>query len=148
MNKVNEDFYQRLRSKIKTWAQSQQGKENKWASVVLLAPDIFHLLCKLMLRKDVPAKYKAKIGVLIVYFVLPLDFIPEAIVGPLGYLDDIALSAWALNDLVNHTCADIVTEEWAGEGDILEIIGHVLDVADEMVGPAMWARLVKWWKSR
>jgi uncharacterized membrane protein YkvA (DUF1232 family) len=148
MKPSHDDFYRQLRDRVKAWSRTPQGRENKWASLVLVVPDVFHLLCKLMLRKDVPPRYKAKLGVLIVYFVLPLDFIPEAIVGPLGYLDDLALSAWALNDLVNHTCTDIVTEEWAGEGDILEIIRHILDVADEMVGPSMWARLVQWWKSR
>ncbi len=50
------DFYQELRAKFKTWIQSDEGKDHKWAEYLLATPDLFHLLCKLSIDKDVPIK--------------------------------------------------------------------------------------------
>ena len=48
-----EDFYQKLRSRVKEWAL-REGKDNKALKYVLLAPDFFHLLCKLMFDPEFP----------------------------------------------------------------------------------------------
>ena len=48
----NLDFYQTLRRKIKDW-ETKEGANHKWAEYILLAPDFFHLLCKLAIDKEV-----------------------------------------------------------------------------------------------
>ena len=103
MDKAQQDFYQKLRVKIKKWIETRDRKDQRWAEYILLAPDIFHLLCKLAIDPEVPASKKVKLGVVIAYFISPLDFLPEMILGPVGYLDDIALSAFVLNDIINNT---------------------------------------------
>ena len=50
----NPDFYHELRAKFKTWIDSDEGKNHKWAEYLLATPDLFHLLCKLSIDKDVP----------------------------------------------------------------------------------------------
>ena len=69
------DFYQLLRRKIKDW-ETKGGENYKWAEYILLAPDLFHLLCKLAVDKDVPKKEKAKLAGVIAYFISPIDVIP------------------------------------------------------------------------
>jgi uncharacterized membrane protein YkvA (DUF1232 family) len=138
---VKEDFYQNLRVKIREWLTSDEGKENKYAEYLLFAPDLFHLLCKLALDSRVPVQEKAKLAVAIAYFVSPVDLIPEILVGPIGYVDDMALAAFVLNSIVNNTDQDIVNEHWAGEGDVLELIQQLIKKADEMVGKGLWAKL-------
>ena len=71
----------------------------------------------------------------------PIDLVPEAIVGPLGYVDDIALAAYVLNSIINNTSEDIVQRHWAGDGDVLTVIQRIIEVADEMVGSGLWRRL-------
>ncbi len=141
MSIEREDFYQRLRRNLRDWAETEAGKNYKYAEYLLLVPDFFHLLCKLALDKDVPAKEKAKLAGAIVYFVSPMDVIPEALVGPVGYIDDLALSAYVLNGIINKTDPEIVLKHWAGEGDILALIKRVLEKADEMVGGGLWKKL-------
>lgn len=143
MAEQNSDYYQELREKFRKWMQSEEGKTNKWSEYLMFAPDLFHLLCKLAVDKDVPVKEKAKLAIAIAYFVSPIDIIPEAIVGPAGYIDDIALSAYVLNSIVNQTNPEIVQQHWAGDGDVLKIIKHILEVADEMVGAGLWKRIIK-----
>jgi uncharacterized membrane protein YkvA (DUF1232 family) len=134
-------YYHELRKKFKSWIQTDEGKDHKWSEYLLAAPDLFHLLCKLSIDKDVPVKEKAKLAGVIAYFVSPIDLVPEAIVGPIGYIDDIALAAYVLNQIVNNTDPEIIKRHWAGEGDVLELIQRILGKADEMIGSGLWAKL-------
>ena len=136
------DFYQTLRVKIKEW-EKKKGANHKWAEYILLAPDLFHLLCKLAVDKNVPTKEKAKLAGAIAYFVSPVDIIPEAIVGPIGYVDDIALAAYVLNSIIENTDEELVSKHWAGEKNLLEVIKKILKVADEMVGTRLWKKIRK-----
>ena len=135
------DFYQRCRTRIRKWVTSEEGKSSRWAEYILAAPDLFHLLCRLSTDKDVPTREKAKLAAAIAYFVSPFDLIPEGIVGPIGYADDIALAAYVLNGIVNRTDADVVRRHWAGDGDVLQSIQFILRAADEMVATGLWRKL-------
>ncbi len=137
----NADFYQRLRSAIRKWEKKEESRKNKWMEYILLAPDLFHLLTKLMLDKAVKLEMKSKIGLVILYFISPIDLIPEALLGPGGYIDDIVLTAYVLNMLINQTSPEIVHKHWAGEDDILQIIRKILANASEIVGSSVWAKL-------
>ena len=136
-----QDFYQQLRDKIMVWLQSDDGKNNKWAQYIMLVPDMFHLICKLAIDPEVSAKDKAKLAGVIVYFISPVDLVPEAFTGPIGYLDDLALTAYALNSIINNTDPQIVKKHWSGEEDILEVIKNIIATADEMVGSGVWSNL-------
>jgi len=141
MDQQQEDFYQRLRKQIREWAKTDEGETNKFAEYLLFAPDIFHLLCKLTADSRVSAGQKAKLIVAIAYFVSPIDLLPEGLIGPIGYADDLAVAALVLNGMINETDRKLVEEHWAGEGDVLEVISHILKVADEMVGSGLWAKV-------
>lgn len=148
MNKQESDFYQKIRNKIRVWAQSEDGKTNKWTEYLLYAPDLFHLMCKLVLDKRVSTKNKAKLAAAIAYFISPADLIPEAIVGPIGYVDDIALAVYVLNVIINETDPSVIEEHWAGENDVLPIIKQILAVANEMVGRGIWKKVKSVLKKR
>jgi uncharacterized membrane protein YkvA (DUF1232 family) len=135
------DFYQNLRNRIKTWLQSEEGRKTEWADLLLLAPDLFHLLCKLVIDSEVPVAEKAKLGAAIVYFMFPVDLLPEALVGPIGYADDIAVAAWVLNNMLNRIDQRIIVKHWAGEGQILELIQSIVAQADKMIGSGLWEKI-------
>lgn len=136
-----EDFYQNLRNKMKDWLNTQEGKDYKWAEYIMFAPDLFHLLIKMSFDKEVPTAEKAKLAAAIAYFVSPVDLIPEALLGPIGFADDIAVAAWVLNSIVNDSNPEIVRKHWAGEGEVLEIIQKIIKSADTMVGSGLWAKI-------
>lgn len=137
----NNDFYQNLREKVRAYFLSDEGKSNKFAEYILLAPDLFHLLCKLTLDKDVKVEDKAKLAIAIAYFVSPIDLIPEGLVGPVGYADDIAVAAYVLNSIINNTEPEVVAKHWAGEGDILVRVQEIIKLADEMIGSGAWIKI-------
>ena len=143
MNKEQNDFYQKLRHQIQEWIQRKSNKTSQLSEFVLLAPDLFHLLCKLMLDKEVPANKKVKLTAAIVYFITPLDLIPEAIFGPIGYLDDVVLAALVLNNLINDIDPKIITRNWAGDRDVLNIMKTIIANSDKIIGRDLWNKLVK-----
>lgn len=135
------DFYQDLRVKIREWLKTKEGMDSKWSEYLMFAPDLFHVLCKLSIDKDVPIKEKAELAGAIAYFVSPIDLLPEALLGPLGLVDDISLSAYVLNSIMNKTDPEIVRKHWAGEDDVLGVVKKILNVADEMVGKGLWKKI-------
>ena len=138
----NLDFYQQMRNSIRIWLKGK-GVNYKFADYLLSAPDLFHLLCKLAIDNEVPVSEKAKLAVAIVYFISPFDLIPEAVIGPYGYIDDVVMAAFVLNGFINNTNPEIVRRHWAGDKDILNLIQQILKVADEMVGSGLLAKIRK-----
>jgi len=143
MVKQEGDFYQNFRTRIKDWLETKEGSSHKWADYLMAAPDLLHLLCKLSFDIDVPVKEKAKLATAIAYFISPIDLVPEATLGIIGYTDDIVLSAYVLNSIINKTSVETVEKHWAGDIDVLHLIQEILRVADEMIGSGLFKRLKK-----
>lgn len=139
----HEDFYQALRQKVRDYFADQKGQTNKYAEYILIAPDLFHLLCRLAMDKEVSSEDKLKLVVAIAYFVSPMDIFPELFWGPVGFLDDISVAAFVLNSIINNTNPEVVRKHWAGEGDILCKIQNIINIADSMVGIGLWKRIRK-----
>jgi uncharacterized membrane protein YkvA (DUF1232 family) len=143
MEEKHLDFYRKIRKDVKDWVNDNLDKENKWADYILAAPDLFHLLCKLTTDREIPSNKKIKLVAGIAYFISPIDLLPEMFLGPVGYLDDIAVAAFILNDLINEVDPQIVKKHWAGEQDVLVLIKTILANADKMIGRKMWQRIRK-----
>ena len=136
------DFYTDLRRKLTSWMEARTTK-HKYGEYILAAPDLFHLLCKLSIDKSVPTEEKAKLAAALAYFISPVDLIPEGLLGPAGYLDDVAVAAYVLNSVVTATDPKVIRRHWAGSGDALELIQRILAIADQMIGSGLWATLKK-----
>ncbi len=140
MEEKEYDFYQKLRRKIKAWSE-KEGKSYRWAKWVLLAPDLFHLLIRLTADPEVPMKEKTKLVAVMAYFISPLDLLPELVLGPAGFLDDVVLTAYALNAMINNIDSTVIQKHWAGEGDVLEVVQKIILLADKMLGSGLFKRL-------
>jgi len=142
MKNKEEDFYKSLRIKMNKWVKSDEGNTHKYVEYILVTPDFFYVLWQLMLDERIPYEFKMKVGLVVAYFISPIDLIPEAVVGPIGYLDDVALSAGLLNKMMEDS-GDIVEEHWKEVSDInlLKLIKSILKVVDNLIGRGMWDRL-------
>ncbi|HLJ74842.1 MAG TPA: DUF1232 domain-containing protein [Thermoanaerobaculia bacterium] len=135
-------FYDRLRESIHEFARSK-GTIGKTAEFLMLVPDMFMLLWRLTTDKRVSGKNKVLLGSGVAYFILPFDLIPEAIVGPIGYMDDLVFAVYVLSRVLSDTDPAILREHWAGEGDVLEEIRHVLNAADTVIDAKVAGKLKK-----
>ena len=142
------NFYIKLRKKIIEWAESRGVKEKKLFKYILSAPDFFYLLWKLSTDKELPVEDRLLVGLAIFYFISPFDLFPEGVMGPIGYLDDIALSAYVVKKIIKRAGEEKVKKYWLGEEDLLLSIENILNTVDKYLGSGLWKRLVTFVESR
>jgi uncharacterized membrane protein YkvA (DUF1232 family) len=138
------DYYLQLRDKVSKWFENNADKKPQYANYILLVPDFFYLLVRLTLDERIAAMDKAKFAGVIAYFFSPIDFLPEALLGPVGYLDDLVLACYVLNLYVNQpdqTGQAVVKELWPGDQDVLTTIQSVMQKADEWIGSGLLKKL-------
>lgn len=128
------DFYTKLRSKITDYVDSKSGKAGKFTPYILFAPDLFHLLVKSMFDDRLDAKSKTLIGSGILYFITPLDILPEGLVGPGGFIDDIIVASFVVNMLLNKFSPEVIEEHWAGNEKLLNVLKKVSETSDSLLG--------------
>lgn len=145
--KAAEDFYRKLRRRMRTWLAGPQGKHARWADYLMFAPDLFHLIVRLALDPEVTLANRLRLSAAAAYFMSPIDFIPELLAGPVGFLDDIALAAYVLHRLINTSDRAIVQRHWAGDANLLTLVQDILAHTNAMLGDLVARRiqrLAKW----
>ena len=136
-----ERFYDRIRTRIQTFVDSKGAAIGKTAEYLLLVPDVFILLWRLVNDSRVSGKNKVLLGSGIAYYIFPIDLIPEAFVGPIGYLDDLVFGVFILHRVLRDTDAAILREHWPGSEDVLATIQKVLGAAESLIGTQMVDRI-------
>jgi len=135
-------FYDRLRQRLTEGAQSRGGKAGRAASeVLLLAPDLFILLARLSLDPQVPTGARKFIIGATVYFLTPVDLLPEAFVGPVGYLEDVVLAAALLTVALGPDLEPMAERYWNGSRRLRVVLRDVADVAYNVLGENLYSRL-------
>lgn len=124
---ANDDFYRGLRDRV-------AGYTGAYADYVLLVPDLFLLVTRLMFDPRIEGRHKVYMGAALAYVVSPIDIISERRHGVVGYLDDLVVIVAALNMLVNEADRAVVLQHWSGKEDLLATIQQVLSRADDLVG--------------
>ncbi len=138
----NRVFYIKLREKITSWAESKGFKDSKTFKYIIAAPDFFYLLWKLSMDKDLPAEDRLLVGIALFYFISPFDLFPEGVMGPIGYIDDIAIAAYVIRKIINKAGEKKVKQYWLGEEELLTSIESILVTVDSYIGSGLWRRLV------
>ena len=134
-------FYDRMRESIRRYLDGKGSVVGKTGEYLLLAPDVFVLLWRLINDNRVSAKHKMMLGSGLAYYLFPLDIMPEGFLGPIGYLDDLVFAVYLLNKMLTDTDVAILREHWSGSDDILESIRKVLNAAENLVGSEILGKL-------
>ena len=124
-------FYEQLRKKIKNQLSKFAGKYGEeGAKILLAAPDFIVLLWRLIKDERVPVEKKVFLVSVIAYWIIPVDLLPEAILGVIGYADDIFITLYVLNDLINNVGEDVIRDNWPGDEDVIKFIKESLKIAE------------------
>jgi uncharacterized membrane protein YkvA (DUF1232 family) len=142
--KTAERFYDRVRENIRAYMTRKGDRLGRAKEFLFLVPDVFILLWRLANDKRVGGKNKVLLGTGIAYYILPLDIMPEALLGPIGFLDDLVFSVYILNKIMLDTDEEIVREHWSGSEDVLAMIRRVLESADGLVTSGFLKTIKKW----
>jgi len=138
-----ERFYDRMRVRIRKYLDEKGTVAGKAGEYLLLAPDIFVLLWRLVNDPRVNTRNKVALGSGLAYFLFPLDITPEAFFGPIGYIDDLIFGVLLLKRMLGDTDAAVLREHWSGSEDILAVIEKILGVAEQLVGSELLGRFRK-----
>ncbi len=138
-------FYEKVSEKIDNWDESVGQTRLKYPllrkipveqiiRLVKVAPTLLHLMISLLNHDDISGKTKRIVGGAVAYFIVPIDLIPEGVVGPIGYVDDVLVSLMLIDRLLNGDNERekvLITELWRGteeELDALRAIVHITDI--------------------
>ena len=135
-------FYDRLREKIFKVVEKRGGRLSEGAArALMLVPDVFILLVRLALDREVPGSTRALIGGALAYFVPPFDLLPEAILGGAGYLDDLVLAAAVLSQAFGGDLEPYARRHWSGSEDLRVVIRDISETAQSLLGQNLYDRL-------
>jgi len=90
-----------------------------------LIPNLLKLLFRLFKDSRVPVAEKVFVIAAIIYFLSPLDFLPDMIPF-VGQVDDLYLISLTILRLLNRTNDSILREHWDGGGDIATIVDRII----------------------
>ena len=135
-------FYDRLRDRMVHAVEHRGGRFGEGVvRFLLLVPDVFVLLLRLTLDGEVPGSVRTLIGGALAYFVLPIDFVPEALVGPAGFLDDLVLASAVLSQAFGGDLEPYARRHWSGQEDLRVVLEDVAYSAEHLLGDKIYRRL-------
>jgi|SRR5918996_2062589 uncharacterized membrane protein YkvA (DUF1232 family) len=135
-------FYDRLREKIIKAVEKRGGRMTEGAlRALLLVPDIFILLARLALDKNVPKPTRALIGGTLAYFILPFDLFPEGLLGGVGFMDDLVLATAVLAQSFSGDLEPYARKHWSGSEDLRVVIRDITETAHSLLGENLFEKV-------
>lgn len=136
------EFYDRLRARV---TAALEGRGGRWgerlSGTLMLAPDVFMLLVRIALDSDTPRETRRLVGGALLYFLLPMDLLPEALVGVVGFTDDVVLASIVLTEALRADLEPLVERHWSGSGRARQVLSDVARSASTLLGEDLFARL-------
>ncbi|HLM69578.1 MAG TPA: DUF1232 domain-containing protein [Longimicrobium sp.] len=106
-------------------------------------PSFLKLFARLARDPRVSKVDKAIVAAVLVYFVSPIDLVPDWIVPVVGQMEDVYLLALAVSRLVNNAGVDVLLDHWDGDTASLEAALGALDRAGSVLPAPVQAILGK-----
>lgn len=133
----------KLKNKILNWVKENGGGLTKEITdLVMILPDLVLLLIRLIKDQRVPAELKMKITLAVAYVVSPVDLIPEALGSILGFIDDTLAMAVLIASLVDEIPNEVISDNWTGRPDILDLIIKGKDLLSRMLPSNISEKLI------
>ena len=89
-----------------------------------LLPDLIRLIKRLAADPDTPSGVRIRLALLLVYFALPIDLIPD-FVPVIGYADDAIIVALVLRSATRRAGPDALARHWPGTPEGLNALKHL-----------------------
>lgn len=134
-------FYDRLRERARRRLAGRLGEGT--TDVLLAAPDLFILLVRLFLERELPESTRALVGGALLYFLAPADLLPEALLGFGGFLDDVVVAAAVLSSVLSPDLEPLVARHWSGTTRLRVVLQDVAGTSESLLGFPMRERLLR-----
>lgn len=127
-------FYTRTRARIDDWLKRHRVRETV-RTYLLLLPDLFALLERLLLDPRISLSLKWQFLVVLVYVLSPIDLVPDILL-PSGLVDDTVAIAFILSRfarMMGEAGEDVLREHWEGQGEVLAHVRQLVTKADQVI---------------
>lgn len=137
-------FYDGLRERVLAAARKRTGaRGEKAADFLLVVPDVFLLLVRLVLDREVPTPARQLIGGALIYFMVPFDLMPEALIGGFGFADDLVLAAGVLHSALGAELEPFAERHWSGPPGVRKVLADAAQTAKAFAGQTVVGRVQK-----
>ena len=107
-----------------------QDYKGKYDYLINRSALLYRATTKLISDNDLPRAIRAKLFAVVGYFVIPDDFYPEEIHGPIGFIDDLMLVIFVFREILEIESYGKLEAVWDGDIEdlkrIVEIEYHTL----------------------
>jgi uncharacterized membrane protein YkvA (DUF1232 family) len=107
----------------------------------MVAPDLLVLLVRLCLDRDVSSASRQLIIGALVYFLTPVDLMPEAFLGLGGFLDDVVLASLVLSHSLDAGREPLAVKHWSGNQELRVVLADVSTAGAALLGFDLYDRL-------
>lgn len=126
-----QDKLQKTKNKGRGTKDKLQLK-SRMRNLLMFLPNMVVLCLRLLKDARVSTADKALFVGAIVYFISPIDFIPD-VLPFIGQIDDSYLIALTLLRLINRTDETVIRELWRGGGDVVQLANSIASVAPALL---------------
>ncbi|TNF72724.1 MAG: DUF1232 domain-containing protein [Acidobacteria bacterium] len=134
--------YDRLRGRVTSWVERRAGRLGAGtAEALLLVPDIFILLARLSLDRSVPRQTRTMMAGALAYFLMPVDLLPEAFLGPGAFAEDLIVATAVLATAFGSELGPRAEKYWNGSQKLRVVLGDVSAAAHALLGPGLYDRV-------
>lgn len=130
-NEKMKRYYEKLRNSIEQ-ALDHINVPYNIRKIILSAPDLFYLVWKLTFTKEIKGEHKKKFAYALLYFISPIDIVPDFIPA-IGHLDDVIVVCYALNAVLNEVEEKYIQEYWLGDENLLDLVRNTLKEIDNLI---------------
>ena len=114
-----------LKNHLSEWLESKDGAEYKYKDHIKQLPFLFDILNDMRLNKTFDDILSKKINNTVNYTVSHLDLLPEALMGPRGYIDDLYIVCLCFKDILKITSIDSID---------ISFINNIVSNGDTILG--------------
>jgi uncharacterized membrane protein YkvA (DUF1232 family) len=139
-----EGFHSQIQDRLDRWFETDEGRAYPHRHLLVQVPDLFRLIVDLLVDERVPKRVRGHLVATLITVMSPADFLPENLLGPIGYEDDLLIMALVMFRVLEYLPEEVVLENWKGDENLLTLIPSILNSAERMVGPKLWRRLRVW----
>lgn len=134
------DGYSKLRRNI---YDKIPKKYEKFVEYFMILPDLIALLGRLLKDNRVEMKTKIIIAGTITYLASPIQIIAE-VIPVVGQIDDISLTFFALDRIVNEVPEKVIIENWQGNRDVICKIKNGTQFIFNNIGTSNVTKILKY----
>lgn len=137
-------YHHALEQRVETWLKSEEAQIMECSELYRHLPDLYGFLLGLACDHRVPERARVGVVSALKYIIQPYDLVPEALVGTVGFRDDLILAALVIDHLFEVADGEVLAQHWRYPCDPQAVARGILDASSGLVSAELYSHLHAW----